>query len=178
MTDRRAKSSSIGPVGRPFAGWRVLFAVLALIAGAGNVVLLLSDRAPGILSQLSKRLEQGDERVARATSHADLARSEFVVHVAVWACATIVVGFAMWSWRSLVGGSGAVVVASALLEVAQPLFTSSRSAQLEDFAANLLGVTVGFGLTAAIWVLIESRRRAITRAGVLAVDDRTLGECS
>lgn len=149
----------LGPGGRPFRGWRAAPVVLAAVAFAVNAVLLLSDRAPGFLSRVSARIDAGVSRAAGATGvdvpgrDVPMPRSDFDVHVTIWAVAALLVGLAMWSWSSLLLGNGLVFVASLCFELAQPVFTTSRTVQLSDVMGNVVGVTAGTGAVAAFAVL-------------------------
>jgi len=134
-----------------------------------NAVILLSDRAPGVFRRLSSRIDAGVQRAAGAAGvdvpggSVRVPRSDFDVHVAIWAVAALLVGLAMWSWASLVMGSAAVLVASAGLELAQNAYSRSRTVQLEDLMGNTLGVVTGTCAVAAfslIWRLLVNTRRS------------------
>ena len=159
----------LGPGGRPFRGWRVVPLLLGLAALAINAVILLSDRAPGLFSRLSARIDAGVQRAAGAAgvdvpgSSVRVPRSDFDVHVAIWAVAALLVGLAMWSWASLVMGSAAVLVASTGLEFAQQAYSRSRTVQIEDLLGNTLGVVTGTCAVAAlalVWRVFSTTRRA------------------
>jgi hypothetical protein len=162
----------LGPGGRPFRGWRVVPLLLSLVALAVNAVLLLSDRAPGVLSRVSARIDAGVHRAAGAAGvdvpggSVRVPQSDFDVHVAIWAVAALLVGLGMWSWASLVMASAAVLVASAALELAQQAYSRSRSVQMEDMLGNTLGVVTGMCAVAAfalVWRLFFSTRRSPRR---------------
>ena len=74
--------------------------MLAAAALVANTVILLSDRAPGMFRRLSDRLDVGTVRAAAAqvTPGGDLPRSDFVIHVTLWAVA----GLAVLSGRAVV----------------------------------------------------------------------------
>jgi len=163
------RAPPLGPGGRPFRGWPVVPVLLSVISLAVNVVLLLSDRAPGLLSRLSLRIDAGAHRAAGAAGvdvpggSVRVPQSDFDVHVAIWAVAALLVGLAMWSWASLVIGSAAVLTASAGIELSQHFVTRSRNVQLQDLLGNLLGVTTGTCAVAAFalaWKLFFSTRRS------------------
>ena len=169
MTSVLWRAPPLGPGGRPFRGWRVVPLLLSLAALAVNVVVLLSDRAPGILSRLSSRIDAGVQRAAGAAGvdvpggSVRVPQSDFDVHVAIWAVAALLVGLAMWSWASLVMGSAAVLVASIGLELAQQAYTRSRTVQFEDIMGNTLGVVTGTCAVVAFtlaWQLFFSTRRS------------------
>ncbi len=159
-------SPPLGPGGRPFGGWRVVPMLLALAAFAVNAVVLLSDRAPGLLRRLSRRIDAGVDRAAEVTRldgparNVRLPQSDFDVHVAIWAVAALLVGLAMWSWSSLLVGNGLVFAASVVLELAQAGYTRSRAVQLADVAANAVGVlagTVAVAAFAVVWRVVRPR---------------------
>jgi hypothetical protein len=132
--------------------------MLSLAACAANVILLLSDRAPGLLSRISRRIDAGVDRAADATGIGVpggnvQARSDFDVHVAIWAVSALLVGLAMWSWLSLLVANGSLFSASVALELAQSTYTRSRNVELVDLAANAVGVLVGTVAVAAFAVL-------------------------
>ena len=166
MTSRLRRAPPLGPGGRPFRGWRVVPLLLSLGAFVANAVILLSDRAPGLLSRLSSRIDAGVQRAAGAAgvevpgASVRVSRSDFDVHLAIWAVAALLVGLGMWSWASLVLGSAAVLATSVGLELAQQTYTRSRTVQFEDLLGNTLGVIIGTSAVAAFalaWSLFVSR---------------------
>lgn len=153
MVDRRP--APVGPGGRPGGGWRPGLALVAAVLAVPTVLLMLADRAPGLLRRLSDRLEVVDPRpgqVVRATGIPDAA---FAVHVGVWGAAGLVVVLLSWSWRSLVLGLLAALVASGLVEVAQELLTDQRAAQWRDVLANAVGLGLGAALGVAVWAVVR-----------------------
>ena len=167
MTSRLWRPPPLGPGGRPFRGWRAVPLVLSLAAFAGNALILLADRAPGLLSRLSYRVDAGVHRAAGAAGvdvpggSLNVPQSDFNVHVLIWAVATLLVGLAMWSWASLVMGSAFVLVTSVALELSQYFFTRSRTVQLQDVLGNVLGVVTGMCAVAAfalVWRRFLSTR--------------------
>ncbi len=162
----RRRQSPLGPGGRPFRGWRIVPVLLAALAFAVNAVVLLSDRAPGLLRRVSRRIDAGVDRAANATGidvpggSAQVPRSDFDVHVAIWAIAALLVGLAMWSWLSLLVGNGLVFGVSVALELAQAGYTRSRAVQLGDVAANAVGVVAGTLAVAAFAVALRLIRRS------------------
>ena len=156
----------LGPGGRPFRGWRALPLLLSLVAGAVNTVILLSDRAPGLLRRLSARIDAGVSRAAGATgvdvpgTSVGVPRSDFDVHVLLWGVAALLVGLAAWSWFTLLLGSSAVFGTSVVLELAQERFTRLRTVQLHDVMGNAVGVVAGTCAVAAFalgWRLLSTR---------------------
>ena len=162
-------SSPLGPGGRPFRGWRVLPLLLSVGAGAANAVVLLSDRAPGLLRRISRRIDAGVDQAANATGIDVPGRdgrgppSDFDVHVAIWAVAALLVGLAMWSWLSLLLGSSLVLGASVALELAQAGYSRTRAVEMSDMAGNAVGVLAGTFAVAAFALLsrIIHRRPAV-----------------
>ncbi len=156
----------LGPGGRPFRGWRVVPFLLSLAAFAANMVILLSDRAPGLFSRLSARIDAGVSIAAGATGVANPGRvpqSDFNVHFVIWAVVTLLIGLATWSWPSLVLASATVFTSSVLLELAQRTFTETRSVQRGDVIANAVGVACGTCAVAAfavVWWAFSTRRSA------------------
>lgn len=166
-----SRPTPLGPGGRPLRGWRFLPLLLALGAFAANGVILLSDRAPGFLSRLSRRIDAEVSRAAGATGidvpgrNLGVPRSDFDVHVVIWAVAALLVGLAMWSWASLLLGNGLVFVGSVGLELAQSAFTSTRTVQFHDLLGNAVGVFTGTCAVAAYalaYRLLRTRRSPIS----------------
>lgn len=152
-------SSPLGPGGRPFRGWRILPVLLAMGSMAANAVILLSDRAPGLLHRLSRRIDVEVSRAVDASglrvSRGDVPvpRSDFDVHVLLWAVAAVLVGLATWSWLSLFLANGLVFVGSVALELAQGAYSSSRTVQVSDLMGNAVGVFTGTCAVAAFAIL-------------------------
>jgi hypothetical protein len=144
-------ATALGPGGRPFTLWRALFSTVAALVLAGNTLLMLSDRAPGILNRLSARLEGSERAPARLVTGTPVPESPATVHIAAWALAMVAVGMAMWSWRSLLVGGLALFAFSAVLEPAQELFTDTREMQMGDVASNALGIAAGAVVVMAVW---------------------------
>ncbi len=143
---------------------RWLAGLAAAVVLAVNTVVLLSDRAPGLLHRLSDRLAVDTLRVtaAQVAPGSDLPRSYFLMHVALWALATALVGLAMGSTGSKVVAAGLVLLYSAGVELAQAMVTDSRSPQPADMVANTLGVAAGLavavGVGFALWCRPPARR--------------------
>jgi hypothetical protein len=152
----RVAAPAVRPVSRPPIGVRALFGVLGLAVVVFNVALMLSDRAPGVLKavfgdavvRLSDRIDAG----ARIPSER-LPESDVVVHVVVWAAAMVLVGLMLWTWRGLLFGSLAMLAASAVVEIAQGVYSSTRAVERSDVVANAIGVGLGALVAAAAYVL-------------------------
>ena len=138
---------------RWFAGF------IGAVVLAGNTVVLLSDRAPGLLRRLSARLDVSTLTMASAqtTPGGRLPESDFTVHVALWALATGLVGLAMGPAWSKVMAAGTVLAYSAVLEVAQGVYTYSRSPQRADMVGNIVGVAAGLAAALAVGFLLWCR---------------------
>ena len=118
------RSAPLGPGGRPFRRWRVLPLLLSIGAFGANAVILLSDRAPGLLGRISARIDAGVSRAASAS----------------------------WSWFSLLMAGGTVFACSVALELAQGSLTNSRLVQRSDVLGNASGVILGTCAVAAFAV--------------------------
>ena len=159
-------TSPLGPGGRPFRGWRVVPLFLSLGALVANAAILLSDRAPGLLGRLARRIDAGVGRAADAAGvdvpgrNVRVPRSDFDVHLAIWAVAALLVGLAMWSWLSLMLGNGLVFAGSVVLELAQAGYSRTRTVEMADLAGNAVGVAAGTMAVAAfalLWRLFSPR---------------------
>ena len=121
---------------------------------------MLSDRAPGLLRRLGGDvLARLSERIDAGAQAADVLRdprlpeSDAIVHVAVWAAAVVLVGWAVWTWRGLVVGAAVVFAASLVVEFAQGRYTDSREVQTSDIEANAIGIVLGTVAVAACYLL-------------------------
>lgn len=112
---------------------------------------MLSDRAPGVLQRLSRRLDASDRVDVRALGEAT-PPSDTMVHLTAWAVVMVLVGLVTWSWRSLVTSGAGVAMLSTLVEVAQGSLTTTRNTELSDIAANLAGIAAGL-LVVTAWSL-------------------------
>lgn len=156
----------MSPRHRPPLGLRVVVAFLGVGAVAFNAVLMLSDRAPrvsrriggDVISRLSERLDTGG-RAGRLVDDPRLPSSDAIVHIGVWGVAMLLVGLAVWSWRGLVVGAGLVFAASAMIEIGQQRFTTTRTSQVGDIVANGIGVAVGTAAAAVCYLLWSSAAR-------------------
>lgn len=137
------------PQDRPPASGRVFVGVLGFGAMLTTAALLLSDRAPGVLDTVfgdrARRLWariDGAERVGQGVG-AQVASTDFVVHLAMWAVVTVLVGMAIWTWRGLTIAVLALGGASLFLELAQGRYATTRTVQASDAFANLIGISLG-----------------------------------
>jgi VanZ family protein len=153
------------PVRRPSIGLRALFGVLGLGVVLFNVALMLSDRAPGLLQRLfgDAVVRLSDRIDASGRIPADqLPESDTIVHVTVWAVATALVALTIWTWRGLVVTAGAMLAISAVVEIAQGLYSSTRATEASDAFANTIGVALGVLVAACAylaWSLVAALGR-------------------
>ena len=129
---------------------RAGFAVLGAGVLLFNLLLMLSDRAPGAMRSLGgdfvRRLFariDASGPAAEVLADPRLPESDAIVHVAVWALAVGLVGLAVWTWRGLLVGAIAVLAASLVVEAAQGLWTDTREVETSDVRANAAGVVLG-----------------------------------
>lgn len=147
------------PRRRPPLVLRLFVALVGLVALLFNAVLMLSDRAPGYLRRvggdavvrLFDRIDLGG-RGAEVLNDPRLPRSDTIVHIAVWAVATVLVGWALWSWIGLIVGSIAVFALSAVIEQLQGSVATTREVDPTDVTANLAGVAAGAAFVACCYV--------------------------
>lgn len=174
----RLTLTPLGPGGRPFARWRALVTVLAVLALVGVVVALLSDRAPGILgsvtrevtAQLDRAAPEARTSVNEAVAGTRVEERDVQGHILLWSAVTVLVGLASWSWRSLIAATALVVVASTGLELVQEELAPSRITERSDLLANGLGIALGFAIvllvTTGSGIPARLRRRARRRRHV------------
>ena len=138
---------------------RWLSGVMGVLVLAVNTLILLSDRAPGLFRRLSARLDASSLQPvsAQVQPGGRLPETDFMIHVALWALATVLVALAMGSVWSKAVAAGTVLAYSAALEVAQGVFTSNRSPQRADMVGNALGVAAGLAVAVAVGFLLWCR---------------------
>lgn len=146
----------LGPGGRPFAGWRPLAALSSVGWMLVAAIVLVSDRAPGLLRRLSDRIDVGSSRTAELAAQAR-PESDFEIHVYLWAAVALFVGLASWSNRSLLVSAIGVFALSVVAERAQDALSHTRDAQFGDLVANLVGVLAGLGLVCGLAILMGWR---------------------
>lgn len=152
---------------RPGLGVRSAIALLAFGILLTNATLLLSDRAPRVLHnifgdfvrRITQRLDA--DASAEATLRARDIGGDSIVHFGLWAVAMLVVGLAVWAWAELLIASSTVAAISLVLEVAQGRYSSTRAVEAIDAAFNLLGVAVGAGAAAAVYVTVDGLGRLV-----------------
>lgn len=152
-TPVRPTGTLLGPGGRAPEGLRPVALVLALVAVGANTVLMLADRAPGLLSRVGRRLDATAPRTAaRVASEARDHGSDTLVHILVWAVPALLLTLAAWSWGSALLANAGLFAYSLVVELAQPLLSVTRELQPADMAANLAGVTLGVATAAGLVV--------------------------
>jgi len=119
-------------------------------------VVLLSDRAPGLLAWFSDRIDTGSSRAARVASQVQ-PRTAFQMHLLLWAVITVLAGLAMWSSPSVLGAAVTVLVLSLASERAQDVITQTRHMQVSDAVANVFGVLAGLGFVSGLSTLFGWR---------------------
>ncbi len=130
---------------------------MGVISVVSIVALMLSDRAPRLLRDVfgdaAERLSERIDASARLPSTDRLPESDFLVHIGLWAVAAVLVGWTVWSWRGLLLGALTMLVVSMLVEAAQGTYSDTRKVELNDVAANALGVGLGAAVAAACYLL-------------------------
>jgi hypothetical protein len=150
----------LGPGGRPFARWRGLASVLALVAMVATVAVLLSARAPGILddvsdgisTRLDQRAPEARDAAERAVRRTGVEEPDALAHIGLWAGAMVLAGLATWSWGSLAAVVLVVFAGSTGLEVVQEQVSPTRITERSDLVANAVGIGVGLALVVAITI--------------------------
>lgn len=162
-------STGWGPDDRPPMASRLFVGVLGFGAMLSTVALLLSDRAPGALrSMFGDRARQLWERIDASERvdlppGSELPATDFLVHIAIWAVVTTLVGLAIWSWRGLMFAAMGLAAASVLLELAQGRFADTRAVEVRDAIANLLGIAAGLVAAAACYLVWSGAAAGLRR---------------
>ncbi len=128
-------------------------ALVALGMALAGALVLMSDRAPGLLERVSRRIDAGSSRAAQLASQTR-PQSDFEIHIVLWAVITIVVGLTMWSNRSVLASAIVVLMTSVVVERAQEALTLSREMQISDVVGNTIGVLAGLGVVTGLAILI------------------------
>jgi hypothetical protein len=161
------------PVHRPPLPIRAFAALLGVMAVLFNALLMLSDRAPGALRRVGgdfiRRLfERVDASAADVLADPRLPESDAIVHVAVWAVAVVLVGWAVWSWVGLFVGAVAVFAGSLVVEAAQGPWSDTRAVEASDVRANAVGVvlgTIAVGICYVTYSAVSALFRDTSRRG-------------
>lgn len=127
-------------------------ALLAISVVAVNAAIALSDRAAELWGRTSDSINGSSEVVAEVVASTGVTRSEgdWAVHSVLWAVGAMLAVLLVSRRRHLVGVLAGFAAAGVALEILQNLLTSERSAQAGDIVGNLLGLTVGSLLGAAV----------------------------
>lgn len=156
------------PRHRPPLWLRMVVGVSGLAVGASTAGIMLSDRAPGVLRRLSAGfVERVSEQIdtpgpRRFTDDPRVPDGDLMVHITLWALATVLVGWSVWSWRGLAAGAAGVLTLSFAVEFAQERVTDTRVFEVGDLVANTVGVALGAAVAAGSYVLVDlvvGRRR-------------------
>jgi hypothetical protein len=147
------------PRARPPLVLRIFVALLGVVALLFNAMLMLSDRAPSALQRIGgsavrrlfERIDLGG-RGADVLNDPRLPESDAIVHVAVWALAAVLVGWALWTWIGLAVGASAVFAGSLVIEALQGSLSTTRQVESSDVKANLAGVVIGTTVAAACYL--------------------------
>jgi hypothetical protein len=147
------------PQHRPPLVLRIFVALLGVAALLFNAMLMLSDRAPGALQRIGgsavrrlfERIDLGG-RGADVLNDPRLPEDDAIVHIAVWAVAAVLVGWALWSWIGLAVGAIAVFAGSLVIEALQGSLSTTRQVESSDVKANLVGVVLGTTVAAACYI--------------------------
>ena len=145
------------PANRPPLALRAFAALAGVAALLFNTMLMLSDRAPGALRRIggdfARRLfDRIDANPADVLADPRLPESDSIVHIAVWAMAIVLVGWAVWTWIGLAIGAVAVFAASLVVEAAQGRWSDTRAVEISDVRANAVGVLVGAVVVAMCYI--------------------------
>lgn len=143
--------SPLGPGGRPLARWRPFVALLAVAALAGLVFVMLSDRAPGVLGEVSEqvavrvdaRVPEARESLSDAVASTYAAEKDVQAHLALWATVTFLLGLVSWSWRSLAAITALLLAGATALELMQERLAPTRITEQSDLVANAVGIAIG-----------------------------------
>lgn len=159
---RSPRPTPFGPGGRPTSGLRPYLAGLLLVLGLLTVPIMLSDRAPDLFDRVTDTIEERWfpdvwwDDVKPVLPEADVA-----MHLVFFGGLALVVGLLAWSWRTFWWGQLGVLALGVLVELAQPVVTSSRNIQVHDAVSNVAGQLVGIAVALAAVGLVRWRRGAI-----------------
>jgi len=184
----RLTLTPLGPGGRPFARWRGLVTLLALVAMAAAVAVLLSARAPGVFADVSDGVSTRlDQRAPEASDAAEqtvrrtgVEESDALAHIGLWSGAMLLAGLATWSWGSLAAMVLVVFAGSTGLELVQERLSPTRTSEWSDLVANAVGIGIGLALVLVITIVgglpAHARRRKLRRRYRVRRPDRNLGD--
>lgn len=164
------------PRDRPPLAIRSFVGLIGLGAMLTTVALLLSDRAPGVVRmvfgdrvrRLWERIDASERVDLPAAS--ELPSPDFVIHVGIWAVVAGLVGLTVWTWRGLALSALVLAALSALLELAQGRYATTRAVEASDAVGNLVGIGLGTVAAAACYVVWS----ALAGLARLVSDGRTV----
>lgn len=167
--ERRVRFPGMERVGRPPVGVRAGIGVLALGGLLFTALLLLSDRAPGVmrdvLGDAADRLwDRIDATRAQPLGQQARAQPDFVVHVVIWAAVTFLCALTIWTFGGVIAVMVGAFAASVMFELAQGAFTSTRAVEFRDVVGNACGVAIG-GVAALLVVAASRALGTLARAG-------------
>jgi hypothetical protein len=151
---------------------RAFIGLLGVASVIFNTALLLSDRAPGFTrrvfggfaTRLSDRLDANGK--AELIRDGGLPEGDAIVHIGVWAVATLLVALTIWTWRGLIYTTIAMFAASIAIELAQGRYSTTRNVEMDDIVANVVGIVAGavgatccFGLWSGVSGVVRGIRR-------------------
>jgi hypothetical protein len=146
------------PTARPPVALRVFVGIIGVTTAVAAVAILLSDRAPGVLTAMfGDVVVQISDRVD-AAERADSALGERVpgndaiVHIGIWAIIAALAGIALWTWLGLVASSAILGIGSLAVEVAQGRYSDTRVVERSDALANLVGIAIATAACAMLYV--------------------------
>lgn len=157
----RPTLTPLGPGGRPFARWRGLVTLLAIVAMAATIAVLLSARAPrvfddvsdGVSTRLDQRAPEARDAAERAVRRTGFEESDALAHIGLWSGAMLLAGLATWSWGSLAAMVLVVFAGSAGLELVQERLSPTRITEWSDLVANAVGIGIGLALVVVITIV-------------------------
>lgn len=153
---------TVGPMRRSFFAALAVLGVLAatllllwlsLSSGGHGLVGDAADGATFVVGHVEDQLDR--DLVSR--SDVPWAADE-MAHLLGWGAITVAAGFAFRSTRQLSDIAVGVFALSVGVEIAQEVFTSSRTAQVADVSANALGVMLALMFLVAAERLLPPRR--------------------
>jgi hypothetical protein len=150
-----------GPGGTPREGIRPWLAGIGALGALALVPLVFADRAPELLDGISDSIENTFGDWYWDGIKPFFPRPDTAMHLLIFASAALLVGLLCWSWRTFVVGQVVVLGAGLVIEVLQPMFTSSRDFQTHDIVSNLVGQAIGIAAALAViygWAAWEQRR--------------------
>ncbi len=148
---------------------KLILGILAVAAfGIVAITTSLSDRAPQALrkarerqGQVTTQIEETfDVDVRRIVDRNDIPfETDDILHLTGWMVGTIIVGTSLRRWVRIEELAVLVFAGSVAIELAQPMYSSTRQFQIGDITTNALGVMCGLTV-----IVILQRLRPIPEA--------------